>query len=86
MPTSFAANSKVLPCALGNGAETPCDSCDESKAIEVTPWSSATWDKDFTMPEAASQSGPGYDVYWVSIPLCDIILSRVSNSSPTYNN
>ncbi|KAF2266885.1 hypothetical protein CC78DRAFT_594689 [Lojkania enalia] len=63
-PTAFAGNSKAIPCVIGNGEEALCDSCEEDKAIEVTAWSNATWAKDFKMPKAPSQTGPGYDVYW----------------------
>ncbi|KAF2869664.1 hypothetical protein BDV95DRAFT_497356 [Massariosphaeria phaeospora] len=64
IPPTASANSKIIPCVVGNGNDELCDSCDESKAIEVTSWEKATWVKDFTMGDAPSDTGPGYKVYW----------------------
>jgi hypothetical protein len=64
-PTASARSSSVVPCVVGNGNKELCDSCDESKAIEVTSWNNATWVKDFNMGDAPAETGPGYKVYWV---------------------
>ncbi|EAT85242.1 hypothetical protein SNOG_07776 [Parastagonospora nodorum SN15] len=63
-PTASAGSSSVVPCVVGNGNKELCDSCDESKAIEVTSWNNATWVKDFNMGDAPAETGPGYKVYW----------------------
>jgi hypothetical protein len=66
LPAVSAEHSRAIPCAAGQGENSPCDFCDESKAIEVTAWHSATWVRNFTLPNAPARSGGGYDVYWVS--------------------
>lgn len=58
-------NSRVIPCAVGNGVHESCESCDESKAIEVTQWEQATWVKNFSMGRAPAEVGTGYKVFWV---------------------
>ena len=64
VPKAFAG--KVVPCAVGSGNDNGCSYCEDDKGINVTPWSSATAESHFDMPNAASKTGGGYDVWWVS--------------------
>ena len=72
IPRAFA--DKIIPCALGSGTENGCSYCEDNLGINVTAWSSATADPHFDMANAASKTGGGYDVWWVS--------SATSNSCP----
>lgn len=79
-PTTIAENSRIIPCVVGNGNDELCDSCDESKAIEITAWDKANWVKNFTMGDAPSDTGPGYKVYWVSNTLlCRLLFTTAAN-------
>ena len=64
VPKVFAA--KIIPCVVGSGSDNGCSLCEDSKAIDVVPWSSAKTISRFDMPKAASTIGGGYDVWWVS--------------------
>ena len=57
---------KIVACTKGSGTENGCSGCDNSTAIEVTPWSVATKSGPFHLPGAEATSGGGYDVWWVS--------------------
>lgn len=63
---AVAEGPEVIPCAIGSGSENGCSFCEKDKAIAVTPWMDATRSPNFDMPNAASQTGGGYNVWWVS--------------------
>lgn len=77
VPKAFAG--KVVPCAVGSGNDNGCSYCEDDKGINVTPWSSATAESHFDMPNAASKTGGGYDVWWniqQPDPGCRIIITE----------
>lgn len=60
-----AADGEVIPCARGNGADNGCGFCEPDKAIKVASWSDATRVPNFDMPTTGSETGGGYNVWWV---------------------
>ncbi|KAF1954849.1 hypothetical protein CC80DRAFT_493599 [Byssothecium circinans] len=78
-----AANSRIVPCAMGFGEDNGCSYCEGNKSIEVTSWDQPTTVKNFNMESAASKSGAGYDVWWnVQQPAqgCRILLFEPYNT------